>query len=83
MAGRTLRFGDVETHVLEDGRGALPREVLFSDVPAGEFEPALGRDYPDRFPYNCLLVRTGESSVLVDTALGASSHPFGGEGGRL
>lgn len=83
MAGPAMRFGDVEINVLEDGRGRLPREVLFSDVPAGELEPALGADYPADFPYNCLLVRRRESSVLVDTGLGAARHPLGGEGGHL
>lgn len=83
MAGPALRFRDVEINVLQDGRGGLPREILFSDVPAGELEPALGAEYPADFPYNCLLVRQRGSSVLVDTGLGASLHPFGGEGGLL
>jgi glyoxylase-like metal-dependent hydrolase (beta-lactamase superfamily II) len=83
MAGPAMRFGDVEIHLLQDGRGGLPREVLFSDVPADDPEPALAREYPADFPYNCLLVRRRGHSVLVDTGLGASIHPFGGEGGRL
>jgi len=83
MAGPAMRFGDVEINVLEDGRGPLSREILFSDVPAGELEPALGTEYPADFPYSCLLVRQRRSSVLVDTGLGAVTHPLGGEGGRL
>jgi glyoxylase-like metal-dependent hydrolase (beta-lactamase superfamily II) len=83
MAGPAMRFGDVEINVLQDGRGRLPREILFSDVPAGELEPALGAEYPADFPYNCLLIRRRGSSVLVDTGLGAARHPLGGEGGRL
>jgi glyoxylase-like metal-dependent hydrolase (beta-lactamase superfamily II) len=83
MTGPTMRFGDVEINVLQDGRGRLPREILFSDVPAGELEPALGADYPADFPYNCLLVRRRGRSVVLDTGLGAARHPLGGEGGRL
>lgn len=83
MAGPAMRLGDVEVNVLQDGRGGLPREILFSDVPAGKHEPALGAEYPADFPYNCLLVRRRGSTVLVDTGLGPSRHPLGGEGGRL
>jgi glyoxylase-like metal-dependent hydrolase (beta-lactamase superfamily II) len=83
MAGPAMWFGDVEIRVLEDGRGGLPREVLFSEVPPGELDRVLGTEYPDDFPYNCLLIRERGSSVLVDTGLGSAVHPFGGEGGRL
>jgi glyoxylase-like metal-dependent hydrolase (beta-lactamase superfamily II) len=83
MAGPAMRFGDVTIDVLQDGRGSLPREVLFADIPEGERESVLGGEYPADFPYNCLLVRQRGSAVLVDSGLGASSHPFGGEGGRL
>lgn len=78
-----MRFRDFEIDMLQDGRGALPQDVLFSDVPARKRASVFGGGYPVDFPYNCLLVRGGERSVLVDTGLGASSHPFGGEGGRL
>jgi glyoxylase-like metal-dependent hydrolase (beta-lactamase superfamily II) len=83
MTSRMLSFGDVEVAVLEDGRGGLPREVLFSDVPTGELNATLGDAYPADLPYNCLLVRSRTQTVLVDTGLGEASHPFGGAGGRL
>ena len=34
-----MTLGDVEVHLLEDGRGGLPREVLFADVPGALLHP--------------------------------------------
>lgn len=78
-----LSFGDVEVGLLVDGRGGLPRDVLFSDVPTGELDATLGDAYPADLPYNCLLVRSRAQTVLVDTGLGEASHPLGGVGGGL
>jgi glyoxylase-like metal-dependent hydrolase (beta-lactamase superfamily II) len=74
--GPALRFGQVEIHLLVDGRGRLPREAVFGDDFAGG-------EYVEDRPYNCLLVRGPSSCVLVDAGLGDSEHPLGGKGGRL
>jgi glyoxylase-like metal-dependent hydrolase (beta-lactamase superfamily II) len=80
----TLPSSRTECMLLRDGRGQLPLETVFEDVDPEELAGALGSDpkAPDA-PYNCLLVRTADALVLVDTGLGSSAHPFGGSGGQL
>jgi glyoxylase-like metal-dependent hydrolase (beta-lactamase superfamily II) len=79
--------GAIECLLLEDGAGGLPAEVLFANAPAGERDAALGErleaDGRVLSPYNCLLARTADEAVLVDTGIGSYEHPFGGTGGRL
>ena len=73
-----------ECWLLSDGRGPSIVDYVFDDVEADELAEAMGSEpqAPDG-PYNCLLVRTKEALVLVDTGLGAAEHPLGGEGGLL
>jgi glyoxylase-like metal-dependent hydrolase (beta-lactamase superfamily II) len=72
-----------ETSLLCDTRGNLPREYVFDDVAPSALEAVLGESAPGDVPYQCLLVRTAEAVVLVDTGLGPVEHPFGAIGGRL
>jgi glyoxylase-like metal-dependent hydrolase (beta-lactamase superfamily II) len=69
--------------LVSDGRGGLALDALFDDVEPAELEAALGGPPPDDVPYHCLLVRTADAVVLVDTGLGSAEHPFGGWGGAL
>ena len=69
--------------LLSDGRGGLPADALFDDVDPAELEAALAEPYPVDAPYHCLLVRTDDATVLVDTGLGSAEHPFGVAGGGL
>jgi glyoxylase-like metal-dependent hydrolase (beta-lactamase superfamily II) len=69
--------------LLSDGRGLLPSDYVFDEVEPAELEALLPEPYPEDAPYQCLLVRTDEAVVLVDTGLGAATHPFGGSGGQL
>ena len=72
-----------ETRLLCDARGNLPREYVFEDGVPAELEALLDEPAPGDVPYQCLLVRTADAVVLVDTGLGAVEHPFGVSGGRL
>jgi glyoxylase-like metal-dependent hydrolase (beta-lactamase superfamily II) len=73
----------VTATLLSDGRGGLALDALFDDVERAELEAALEGPQPADVPYHCLLVRTAEEVVLVDTGLGSAEHPFGGSGGGL
>jgi glyoxylase-like metal-dependent hydrolase (beta-lactamase superfamily II) len=75
---------EIRCTLLSDGRGGLPVDHVFEDVPRRELAAAR-RDgaFAADVPYNCLLVRAPDALVLVDTGLGAAPHPFGGSGGRL
>jgi glyoxylase-like metal-dependent hydrolase (beta-lactamase superfamily II) len=73
----------VTVTLLSDGRGGLALDALFDDVEPAELEAALDGPQPADVPYHCLLVRTAEAVVLVDTGLGSAEHPFGGSGGGL
>jgi glyoxylase-like metal-dependent hydrolase (beta-lactamase superfamily II) len=73
----------VTATLLSDGRGGLPSDALFEDVDPTVLEAALESPYPANVPYHCLLVRTDDATVLVDTGLGSAEHPFGGSGGGL
>ncbi len=72
-----------EATLLSDGRGRLPSDFVFDEVEPAELEALLDEPYPSDAPYQCLLVRTSDAVVLVDTGLGAVEHPFGGSGGAL
>jgi glyoxylase-like metal-dependent hydrolase (beta-lactamase superfamily II) len=69
--------------LVSDGRGGLALDALFDDVEPAELEAALDGPQPADVPYHCLLVRTADAVVLVDTGLGSAEHPFGGSGGKL
>ena len=83
MGRLVLRTPRLECHLLSDGRGGMPTDLIFSDVPAGELAVALSPPQRPDVPYGCLLVRAPDATILVDTGLGPLSHPLGGRGGEL
>ena len=60
----------IDCHLIGDGEGWMPVDVMFAGAPPAERAGA-GRI---RIPYRCLLVRAPGGLVLVDTGLG----PYGG-----
>jgi glyoxylase-like metal-dependent hydrolase (beta-lactamase superfamily II) len=73
-----------ECWLLIDGWGPSRVDLVFDDFDPDELSRAMGaeKDAPE-VPYNCLLVRTQDALVLVDTGLGAAQHPLGGKGGQI
>jgi len=76
--------GQIECWLLNDGRSPAIVELIFEERTPDELADAIGPEGPaPDAPYNCLLVRAKDATILVDTGLGAAEHPLGGEGGRL
>jgi len=73
-----------ECWLLGDGWGPSRIDLVFDDLGPDELSQAMdsGMDAPE-VPYNCLLVRTEDALLLVDTGLGAAQHPLGGTGGQI
>jgi glyoxylase-like metal-dependent hydrolase (beta-lactamase superfamily II) len=86
MSG-AFRGGSFECRLIADGRGFLPPELVFENAPAESRAAALsGRlDRAGRLAiaYGCLLARSADEVVLIDTGIGGYEHPFGGRGGEL
>lgn len=66
------RLGDFELHVVSDGTFRLDGGAMFGIVPKPVWEKVCPADEKNRIllSLNCLLVRTGHKTVLVDTGMG-------------
>src|SRR6476646_7234581 len=73
-----LAAGAIEGHLIFDGEGWMPVDVMFAGAPPAE----RGGADRIRIPYRCLLVRAPGGLVLVDAGLGPYEL-FGGHGGAL
>ena len=76
----------MDWRLISDGEGGLPLDMMFGDAAEQARAPAaarLGADGRLGVPYGCLLVRTPDAVVLVDTGLGPHDHPMGGHAGGL
>jgi glyoxylase-like metal-dependent hydrolase (beta-lactamase superfamily II) len=67
-----VRLGDVELHVVSDGRSWLDAGAHFGIVPRILWEPIIALDDRHRVPMglNCLLIRSAGQTIVVDTGLG-------------
>lgn len=67
-----MRLGDVELHVVSDGRSWLDAGAHFGIVPRILWEPIIALDERHRVPMglNCLLIRSAGLTIVVDTGLG-------------
>jgi glyoxylase-like metal-dependent hydrolase (beta-lactamase superfamily II) len=68
-----VQLGDLELHVVSDGRSWLDAGAHFGIVPRILWEPIIALDERHRVPMslNCLLVRSAGLTIVVDTGLGA------------
>ncbi len=77
----------IEVQLVRDGTGGLPPDALFASADPAERDAALGEplDELGRIPlsYDCLLLRSGSTTALVDGGLGEVVHPFGSDAGHL
>jgi glyoxylase-like metal-dependent hydrolase (beta-lactamase superfamily II) len=67
----SFSVGDIQCIAISDGTFSYPTNWIFSNVPQEQLDDAL-RDHnlplnPVVTPYTCLLVKTGQHKVLVDT----------------
>lgn len=69
-----FRIGDLRCRIVTDGVNHYPRPMLLGDLPPHletYVDPLLDDQGRVRVPYNCLLVQTGDATVLIDTGGGA------------
>jgi len=86
--------GNLEIAVISDGYFQLDAGAVMGLVPRVMWEPILGKENIDaehrmRLGLNCMVVRSGEDVLLVDTGIGnkmpetARQRSFPGESGQL
>ena len=78
-----FRVGELTCLAVSDGSYVLDAENLFCNVPRQDLDEAL-RDYglaSGEVPVeeNCLLVQSGEETVLIDTGMGSGLRPNAGQ----
>lgn len=77
----------LEVQLVRDGTGGLPPDALFASAGPAERDAALTEplDELGRIPvsYDCLLLRSGSTTVVVDGGLGDVVHPYGSDAGHL
>jgi hypothetical protein len=68
----TLRVGALELAVVSDGLLKLPVNAMFGEGQSSEWRTRVELD-DGRVPFavNCLLVRSGERHILIDTGCGS------------
>jgi glyoxylase-like metal-dependent hydrolase (beta-lactamase superfamily II) len=76
-----------EVWLVRDGTGGLPPDALFATAGPAERAAAVREplDELGRVPasYDCLLVRSAGTTLLVDGGLGDVVHPLGSDAGHL
>ncbi|MBX7071942.1 MAG: MBL fold metallo-hydrolase [Pirellulales bacterium] len=74
----TLRVGKWRVDVLDGGRFQMDGGVLFGVVPRRLWQMARTPDALNRLPCacNCLLLRDGHRTVLIDTGYGGKASPL-------
>lgn len=86
--------GNLEIAVISDGYFQLDAGAVMGLIPRVMWEPIIGKENIDaehrmRLGLNCMVVRSGEDVLLVDTGIGnklpetARERSFPGESGRL
>src|ERR1700722_12566799 len=73
----TLNLGDLEFHILVDGKVYLDGGAMFGVVPKVLWEKKAPADARNRIEMalNCLLVRAGGKNILVETGAGGKMSP--------
>jgi len=80
-----FKIGDLDVTVVSDGEAGAPGTVYFQGTTAESWEPHkrwLDHEGNVRFPFSCLVVQSGDRTVLIDTGLGPVNM-FGFTGGAL
>ncbi len=72
-----MKLGNFELQVLSDGTFALDGGQMFGVVPKPLWERKIAADSRNRvrLGLNCLLVRTGQHNVLIETGIGDQFEP--------
>ncbi|MFZ3216823.1 MAG: MBL fold metallo-hydrolase [Candidatus Acidiferrales bacterium] len=72
-----MKLGDLEFHVLVDGYVSLDGGAMFGVVPKVLWEKQIPSDSRNRvrLAMNCLLVRAGGKTILVETGIGGKMSP--------
>jgi len=72
-----VQFGDLEVHLVNDGRVHVDVGGAFGLVPRGLYRPYFDPDEQNAVPMtlNCLLIRSRGQTILVDTGLGDRLTP--------
>jgi glyoxylase-like metal-dependent hydrolase (beta-lactamase superfamily II) len=72
-----MKLGDLEFHILSDGSLRLDGGAMFGVVPRPLWERKMPPDSRNRIALcmNCLLVRTGGKTILVETGAGTKWEP--------
>lgn len=72
-----MKLGNFEIFALSDGTFALDGGQMFGAVPKALWEKKMPADHRNRvrLALTCLLVRTGEHNVLVETGVGDKFEP--------
>src|SRR3984957_10111092 len=73
----TLKLGDLEFHILVDGKVHLDGGAMFGVVPKVLWEKKAPADARNRIEMalNCLLVKAGGKNILVETGAGGKMSP--------
>ena len=84
LQSNRFTVGDLECHVIADGRESYDPAFLLANAPAEQLQPEIADELDEQghlwTPYNCLLVRSGERLALIDTGLGELAA--GGSAGK-
>ncbi len=84
-----MRIGALEVMTVSDGRLAMDPDRLFASPQADEWRRVVDLDHAGKvqFSVNCVLVRSGERLILLDTGTGRDepllAARYGGDCGRL
>ena len=72
-----MKLGDLEFHILSDGHVYLDGGAMFGIVPRPLWEKKSAPDSRNRIKLglNCLLVRAGGKSILIETGCGGKMDP--------
>ncbi len=72
-----MKLGDLEFHILSDGDVWLDGGAMFGVVPKVLWEKKMAPDAKNRIQLamNCLLVRAGGKTILVETGAGTKMNP--------
>lgn len=67
-----MRFGDIKLHLVSDGIGWMDGAGLFGIMPKAEWQEIFEPDRLNRVPLEqrCLVIKTDEQCILVDTGYG-------------